>query len=182
MANQIMGELQSIRLDLGCGKKKKEGFIGVDELPFDGVDVVLDIKQGAWPWKDNSVDEVYSRHFIEHLAGRERITFFNEMCRVMKAGATALIITPHWSHESAYGDPTHEWPPVTNWTYNYLNKAWRDACAPHVGYTCDFDFNLMVSHDPNDAWIASKDQPTKSLLMTRSINTATELLAQLTKK
>lgn len=177
-----MGQTQFLKLDLGCGKKKKEGFIGVDAIPFEGVDLVADLKQGDWPWEDNSVDEVYSRHFVEHLTGRERISFFNELYRVMAAGSSALIITPHWSHESAYGDPTHEWPPVTNWTYHYLNKVWRDACAPHVGYTCDFDFELMMSHDANDAWIASKDQQAKALLMSRSINTATELIARLTKR
>ncbi len=171
-----------LRLDLGCGTRKKEGFLGVDAHAFDGVDVVLDLRDAVWPWQDGSVHEVHARHFLEHLTGRQRIGFFNELYRVMAVGATALIITPHWSHECAYGDPTHEWPPVTNWTYNYLNRAWREVQAPHVGYECDFDFELKFSHDPNDALVASSDDQSKSRLMTRNINTATELLAELTKR
>ena len=29
------------KLDLGCGSKKKEGFIGVDQYEMEGVDVVI---------------------------------------------------------------------------------------------------------------------------------------------
>lgn len=182
MMDQITEQGQSLRLDLGCGKKKKQGFIGVDSLSFDGVDLVFNLKNEKWPWSDGSVQEVYSRHLLEHLTGSERISFFNELYRVMAAGATAWLVTPHWSHESAYGDPTHEWPPVTSWTYNYLNKAWREACAPHVGYTCDFDCTLTFSHDADDKWVSSRDEQTKNLLMTRNINTAIELMARLSKR
>ena len=173
--------MRHLKLDLGCGWNKKEGFVGVDANSFDGVDIVFDLRQEPWPWDDNSVEDVYSRHFVEHLTGKERIIFFNEMYRVLKPGAIARIITPHWSHESAYGDPTHEWPPVTCWTYYYLNTAWRESYGPHVGYKCNFAYELSLSHDPNDQWVASKDMQTKILLMTRSVNTALDLTAQLTK-
>lgn len=173
--------MKSLKLDLGCGRKKKESFVGVDSKPFDGVDVVFDLRKAPWPWDTDSVDEIYSRHFVEHLTGGERIIFFNEMFRVLKPNGLATITTPHWSHESAYGDPTHEWPPVTNWTYFYLNKAWREACAPHVEYNCDFSYELSMSHDPNDQWVANKDLQAKILLMTRSVNTALELTANLKK-
>lgn len=181
-APSLLPTRAGLRLDLGCGKRKKEGFLGVDAHAFDGVDVVLDLRDAVWPWQDGSVLEVHARHILEHLTGRQRIGFFNELYRVMAFGATAQIITPHWSHESAYGDPTHEWPPVTNWTYHYLNKVWREAHAPHVGYDCNFDFKLMFSHDPNDTFVASSEEATKNHLMTRNINTATELQAHLTKR
>lgn len=152
--------LNNLRLDLGCGANKRAGFIGVDAVAFVGVDVIFDLRQEIWPWPDNSVKEVFAGHFIEHLTGRERVAFFNNLFRAMGVGASAVLVTPHWSHESAYGDPTHEWPPVTNWTYQYLNRAWREAHAGHVGYACDFDIQLM----------------------TRPINSATELIAKLTKR
>jgi hypothetical protein len=128
-----------VKLDLGCGKNKKAGFTGVDSIKFDGVDEVLDLT-GPWPWKDSSVDEVSTSHFLEHLDQKERVHFFNELYRVMKPGSQASIVIPSWSSERAYGDPTHKWPPVVGFSFLYLNKAWREANAPHVGYTCDFDF------------------------------------------
>jgi hypothetical protein len=128
------------RLDLGCGKNKKEGFIGVDSRGFEGVDTVCDLAKVIWPWDTESVDEVHCSHMLEHLKPRERIHFANELWRVLKVGAKASIITPHYASVRAYGDLTHEWPPVVTFWYLYLNKEWRKVNAPHNDeYTCDFD-------------------------------------------
>jgi SAM-dependent methyltransferase len=129
-----------LRLDLGCGKAKKEGFTGVDCREFPGVDVVCDLGKAQWPWDDDSVDEIHCSHLVEHLNSAERIHFVNEAHRVMKKGAKALIITPHWCSTRAYGDLTHQWPPVSEFWFFYLQKAWRAVNAPHNdAYTCDFD-------------------------------------------
>lgn len=96
-----------IKLDIGCGKTTPEGWVGIDAIDF-GQKHVLDVRKV--PYQDDSVDEVRSSHFVEHLTGAERIHFFNELYRVMKNGATAQIVTPNWSHSCAYGDPTHQWP------------------------------------------------------------------------
>lgn len=135
-----------LKLDLGAGTTKREGFISVDIRKFDGVDVVCDLAHDPWPWPDNSVDEVISSHMLEHLNGFERTHFANELYRVLKpapVGKTepkATIITPHWASARAYGDPTHAWPPVSEWTYAYWQAAWRKANAPHDdAFTCDFE-------------------------------------------
>ena len=129
-----------MKLDLGCGKAKKEGFTGVDVRPFDGVDVVCDLGKDRWPWDDDSVDEAHCSHLVEHLQPAERIHFVNELCRVLKKGAKAQIITPYWASNRAYGDLTHVWPPVAEFWYFYLKREWREVNAPHNdGYTCDFD-------------------------------------------
>lgn len=170
-----------LKLDLGCGPNKVPGYYGVDSIAFPGIDLCHDLRQ-PWPFPDNSVEDVHSSHFVEHLTGAERIPFFNELYRVLKPGKQARIITPHWSHERAYGDPTHAWPPVCGWTYFYLQKAWRDGNAPHVGYTCNFEWVLAGSHDPNDAWVALRTGETKQIMMQRYINTTTDLIATLTKR
>lgn len=127
-----------MKLDLGAGINKKEGFIGVDIRPFPGVDVVADLTK-PWPWADETVDEVHCSHMVEHLTASERIFFVNELYRVMKKGAKATIVTPHWSSTRAYGDLTHQWPPVCEMWFFYLDKDWRAVNAPHNdGYTCDF--------------------------------------------
>jgi Methyltransferase domain len=126
-----------IRLDLGCGKNKREGFIGVDSRDF-GQDVIHDLTQ-AWPWNEDAVDEVHCSHFVEHLNAQERIYFINELYRVMRPGAKATIIVPHWASCRAYGDLTHQWPPVSEFWFYYLSKEWRTENAPHNdGYTCNF--------------------------------------------
>lgn len=131
-----------LKLDLGCGKNKKAGYVGVDCRPFDGVDQVIDLRQ-PWPWEDDSIEEVHCSHFLEHLTATERIHFANELCRVLIKGGKAAIITPAWASNRAYGDLTHQWPPVSEMWYFYLNKAWREQNAPHNDfYTCDFDATM----------------------------------------
>lgn len=145
---------EPIRLDIGCGKNKRAGFLGVDAIKFDGVDVVMDARE-AWPWKDNTVDEVNCSHFVEHLTAMERVHFVNELYRVLKPGAKATITVPHWASNRAYGDPTHQWPPVSEMWFYYLSKAWRATNAPHTdaehnpkGFTCDFDATWGYSLHP----------------------------------
>lgn len=134
-----------VKLDIGCGTRKKDGFVGVDSIAFPGVDVVADLKE-RWPFEDGSVDEVHASHVIEHFTGTERVHIVNELYRVMKPGAKATIIVPHWASCRAYGDPTHCWPPVSEFWFYYLRKEWRDTQAPHTdaannptGFNCDFD-------------------------------------------
>jgi SAM-dependent methyltransferase len=127
-----------LKLDFGCGPNKREGFEGVDCRKFDGVDHVVDLKK-KWPWKKNSVEEAHSSHFIEHLTAPERIHFVNELYRVLIPGGKCQIIVPHWASCRAYGDLTHQWPPVSEFWFYYLSQEWRDANAPHNDeYACDF--------------------------------------------
>jgi SAM-dependent methyltransferase len=135
-----------VKLDIGCGSKKKDGFIGIDRLKFDGVDVICEVGVAPLPYEENSVAEVYSSHFVEHLSAPERIQFLNELYRVMKPGAKATIVVPHFASGRAYGDPTHQWPPISEFWFYYLNRTWRMENAPHTdiahwpqGYACDFD-------------------------------------------
>lgn len=135
---RIARERGPLKLDLGCGKNPQPGFVGVDVRDF-GQDVVCDLRD-TWKWQDDSVDEVHCSHFVEHLTARERIHFVNELHRVLRVGAKALIIVPHWSSARAYGDLTHQWPPVSEFWFYYLLAAWRNDNAPHNdAYTCDFD-------------------------------------------
>lgn len=150
-------EVKVLRLDLGCGKNKAAGFTGVDELPMPGVDIVADLRK-PWPWADSSVDEVNCSHFLEHLERLERVHFCNELYRVLKNGAKATITTPNWSSSRAYGDPTHKWPPVSEFMNYYLDRPWRKANAPHTDaefvpgmFDCDFGVTWGFSLHPQIA-------------------------------
>lgn len=135
----VGNETGPLRIDLGCGTRKREGFVGVDVRPFEGVDVVMDAGADRWPWNDSTVDEAHASHVVEHLTPAQRIHFVNELYRVLKPGARATLIAPHWCSTRAYGDLTHVWPPVCEMWFFYLNAEWRKVNAPHCdAYTCDF--------------------------------------------
>lgn len=109
---------------------------------------MLDLRK-PWPFKSNTVSEVYCAHFLEHLTnldGRwERVRFFNELHRVMKSDAKCTLILPHWSSSRYYGDPTHK-EPFSEFGFYYLDPVWREKEAPHTdlkhsrdGYSCHFE-------------------------------------------
>jgi predicted SAM-dependent methyltransferase len=57
-----------MKLDIGCGKNKKFGFAGLDRVKMDGVDIVCNLDNERIPLGDNSVDEIFSMHFMEHVS------------------------------------------------------------------------------------------------------------------
>lgn len=136
-----------IKLDLGCGPHPREGYEGVDRTKFgDMVTHVVDLREAPWPWPDNSVSQAHSSHFLEHLTQIERMRFFNELWRVLVHGGACEIVTPHWASCRAYGDPTHQWPPYSEFANYYVNRDWRLANAPHCdgahhpdGFVCNFE-------------------------------------------
>ena len=89
-------EENKLKIDIGCGKNKKEGYIGIDIDPESNADVFASALN--LPFDDNSVDEVHSRHMVEHLNPDEAEKFFNEIYRVLKIGGEAdLKIDCDWS-------------------------------------------------------------------------------------
>jgi SAM-dependent methyltransferase len=144
-----------VKLDIGCGKNKKAGFLGIDSLPLDGVDVVMDVTLSPLPYGDGTVAEIHSSHFLEHLTARQRVRFMNECWRVLRKDGQMTLIVPHWGSCRAYGDMTHQWPPVSEFWFYYLDKGWRAQNAPHDdsehspdGYCCDFNAVWGYSANP----------------------------------
>jgi SAM-dependent methyltransferase len=139
-------KMEIIKLDFGCGNSPKEGFTGVDIIKFDKVDHVIDLKKLPWIWENNSVLEARTSHFIEHLSAQDRVNFVNELWRILIPGGRCEIVTPHWASCRAYGDPTHVWPPVSEFWFYYLSREWRETQAPHTdikynpqGFICNFE-------------------------------------------
>jgi predicted SAM-dependent methyltransferase len=59
-----------------------------------GVDVLnYDVTKGL-PFEDNSINYIYSSHFIEHLTFEESIEFFKECKRILRKDGIIRIICP----------------------------------------------------------------------------------------
>ena len=148
-AKEALVSVSNIKIDIGCGKNKQQGFVGIDRHRFDGVDGVTDLTMtmwvfdspslgelqlqelpdGGWILPDSSVSEAHCSHFLEHLHHNqekpERTRFMNELYRILAPGGKCTIITPHWASQPAYGDFTHADKPVCEFFYYYLVKEWR---------------------------------------------------------
>jgi len=88
------------KIDIGCGEATKEGFIGIDWVDH-GQDIVWNVVEGL-PLQDNSVAEIYSSHFVEHIDEQGINKLFNEIVRVCKVGANIRIKCPHADCPEAY--------------------------------------------------------------------------------
>lgn len=94
-----------LEVDLGCGSAKKEGTIGVDKYPCDGVDIIADFEAEALPFENSSVGRIYASHVMEHV--HDLFYVMSEVHRVLAPEGEIVIRVPYWSSEGAFRDPTH---------------------------------------------------------------------------
>lgn len=98
-----------LKLNLGCGLNRLEGYINVDAFAGCEPDLLWDLERTPWPFEDDSVGLVHANHVLEHL-GQARETFFaivKELYRVVRHGGELRINVPHPLHMSYLTDPTH---------------------------------------------------------------------------
>ena len=93
--NTIRIKLDSLpnKIDLGCGKTPKEGCAGMDVQDF-GQEIVWNIDNGI-PLPDNSVEYIYSSHFVEHMTEKQIEFLFLEMVRILKNEGIIEVRCPH---------------------------------------------------------------------------------------
>jgi len=97
-----------MKLNIGCGRNKKEGYINIDKNPVFEPDIIRDITRGL-PFNDDSIDEIYTSHCLEHIDSGEDIIFvMNELYRALKPEGLLTIRVPHTKEYGAFCDPTHK--------------------------------------------------------------------------
>lgn len=97
-------ENEPVRIDLGCGKRKQEGFFGIDRFPMPEVDILADI-DSVLPLEGDSVDILFSSHALEHT--KDLMFTMREIYRVCKHGAQVCIIAPYYEQKLNVANPYH---------------------------------------------------------------------------
>lgn len=190
-----------VRLDLACGQRVAEGFIGVDMVATEGATFTCDLSQTPWKLydakhrpadnlgqplinmgqklEDESVDEVRCSHFFEHLDGFERIRFMEELWRVLKHHGKVHIIVPYGMSTRAVQDPTHKWPPVVESSFLYFYQPWLRANGlDHYLGRCNFWFTYEPLTD--DEW-QLRNLDARNFGLKHYINVVSDLHVFLTK-
>jgi SAM-dependent methyltransferase len=93
-------------LDLGCGKKKRPGSIGVDYSDRHNADIIHDLNVFPYPFESNSIDQVYLDNVLEHLDKPMRV--MEEIHRISKSGGVVKVMVPYFRSPWAFIDPTHK--------------------------------------------------------------------------
>jgi SAM-dependent methyltransferase len=92
-------------LDVGCGRNKVPGAIGIDFNPRTDADVIHDLGIVPYPFDENTFDEIVSYHVVEHVP--DVMAFISELHRIAKPSARIKLVTPHYTNPDWASDPTH---------------------------------------------------------------------------
>jgi len=123
-----------IKVELGCGKTKHEGYLGIDRFDLPGVDIVADLNNGI-PLDENKVDLILACHFLEHIDNLYSI--MEEIFRVCKHKAIVLILAPYhmqttnyanFYHKQAFNEDTFRF--FTNDQFTYIDD--KEYYNPHA--------------------------------------------------
>jgi SAM-dependent methyltransferase len=95
-----------MNLNIGCGKRpiRAEGWVNLDSVAGDGVDVVADLN-GPLPFPDDTFDVIYASHVLEHLPNV--LGTMEELWRITKPGGVLQAHVPYVGSDAAFEDPTH---------------------------------------------------------------------------
>jgi len=93
-------------LDLGCGRKKHKGSVGLDKYNIPGVDIVHNMEKTPLPFNDNEFDCVIANHVLEHI--ENFFPLMEELWRITKPGGRIKIWVPHAMGVGAYSHPDHK--------------------------------------------------------------------------
>lgn len=102
-----------LRINLGAGTDRFEGFVNVDHIDLPSIDVVHNLMSFPYPFEDESAVEIRAVDVLEHLDhytadGRPSVIAFIEEChRILKPGGELFIQTPRYDAEFLWLDPSH---------------------------------------------------------------------------
>jgi SAM-dependent methyltransferase len=113
-------------LDIGCGRDKLPGSVGLDHMPLPGVDVVCDLSESL-PFEDGEFEVVYSNQVLEHVPNM--IDLIEEIHRILVPGGLLVAHVPYFRSSWAAVDPTH----IRNFTLSSLDYFVEGTLA-HEGY------------------------------------------------
>lgn len=166
-----------VMVDLGCGKKKVPGAIGVDAKSLPGVDIVHDIGKDPLPFEDGSVDVVYANMILEHVP--DLLWTMGDIHRILKNGGILKAKVPYYNSMNAYSDPTHK-NFFTEKTFLYFT---HDA---ELNYYVDYKFTMLAQELRNNSTsITEKIRnylPFKHLLKNFIFNMFDEIYVELKKE
>ena len=82
------------KVELGCGRTKTPGYIGLDRFALPGVDIVTDLNE-EYPLDNDSTDVIWACHSLEHLA--DIYHTMHEIHRICRHGAIVFILAPYYN-------------------------------------------------------------------------------------
>lgn len=92
------------KLNAGCGRDIRAGWVNLDATALPGVDVVHDLERLPLPFGDAEFSAILCRDVLEHL---DYVPLMREFHRILEPGGTLRVRVPHFTSENNFADPTH---------------------------------------------------------------------------
>jgi SAM-dependent methyltransferase len=129
------GKEHASLLDIGCGRRKRSGALGMDRRWDCQPDIEHDVEDIPWPIGNEYFDAAIAWHVFEHLKPWLMIDVMNECHRVLRTDGLLYVGMPAPGSPQFYQDPTHvrTWnegtpkhfdPDCANYSF-YQPKPWK---------------------------------------------------------
>mgnify|MGYP003394733203 CR=1 FL=1 len=86
-----------MKLNLGCGQEKLDGYINIDSEPLVKPDLVFDFVAAPLPYEKESIDEVVMFHTIEHIRKASHPLILKRIHHVLKPEGRLTISYPEFA-------------------------------------------------------------------------------------
>jgi SAM-dependent methyltransferase len=137
-------------IDIGCGRKKIEGAIGIDNSPFSTADIILNLNTEPLPFENSSIDFVHSSHCLEHLSLEGFLHMLSEMYRVCKDDGTIYITVPYFTTGLNWANPFHNNQICFNeHTFRFFSSAIECPAMSKMDYSTPSCPNYGLKHSAN---------------------------------
>ena len=139
-----------LKLNLGSGDKKIDGFVNLDKFDTFYPDYVHDLEVFPYPFSDNQVSHILMSHVLEHI-GQNPDVFNNimkELYRITCNNGLIDIVVPHPRHDNFLSDPTHVRPITSLGLQLYdlqLNKEWLEKKAANSPLAIIHNVNFKIT-------------------------------------
>ena len=121
-----------MKLNLGCGRNVKEGFINVDAYERENkLDVICDLSK-SFPFEDESSTYIYAEQLIEHLEWLDGPRFLKNCYRCLQPRGTLRLVFPDYRkifQKYLEGDKDYFKVFIDELNqddYNYYNNVYND--------------------------------------------------------
>jgi len=112
-----------MKINLGCGDRKLEGFVNVDINPDVHPDIVADVRVIPWEWA-KPAELIFSDNLFEHIYPEPLLKVYQECHRILRPNGILQIIVPlnvPDNYLAVYSDPMHVNRNFTMETFDYYD-------------------------------------------------------------
>ncbi len=95
-----------MKINFGCGRDIKEGFVNVDIEKLPGVDKVWNLNNFPYPFENESAEEIHCISTLQIVD--DVIKVVEEFHRILKKGGCLFINIPHFTYTNVWKDLSHK--------------------------------------------------------------------------